>query len=464
MRRFVHIGFIAALVFASAPSVASPEPISPDAQVTAFADKREFIALLRGGNFVQLDDRLSSLQAAFEAGEGAEDVVENAFLAFANSDPELRRHLDQWVTEMPGSYAAIMARGFYYWHVGWTWRGTGWGKNTHKTRFVKMREFFRLSAVDLGQAIKVNEKLSVAYSILISIAMAGGSDRAAERTILDLGLAAVPGSAAIRYRYLHALWWRGKLDEIKEYVDDIKLLVEKFPGLRALGGYYDFAIGDRFRQRGKYRLAIQNYERALEHGEHWFFRLRQAEVFKRLEQYDAALENYDLAAKARPQMTDVLNWKAAVLHRLDRDEEAFEVWQQALELDPFKPPILLYMSFALKDEERYSEALQALDKAMIYGAFDADVRDTRGRLHLYELKDPENGLDDLKFATELNPKSSKYWYNYGLALYKLDNCNAKKALSNYLQICNENGRCSDYSMKWAGEVIAYQKKFWVCFP
>lgn len=431
-------------------------------RTTSFVDKLELVAMLKAGEFVELEKILTTYQEDFEAAAMPEAFVENAFLAFVNSDPELRNHLDQWVSQMPESYAAIMARGIYYWHVGSVWRGSGWAKDTHKTRFAKMREFFQLAVEDFGQAIEINDKLSVAYSALISIAMATGSGRATEKEILELGLTAVPGSAAIRYRYLHALWWDGKLEEIKGFVDEIIPLTGEFPELRVLGGYYDFAVGDRFRQQGKSNLAIQYYERALEHGEHWWYRFRHASVLHGLKQYDAALEVYDLAARARPQMTDVLNWKATVLRRLDRYDEAFEVWQEALELDPFKPPILLNMSYALVDKERYDEALAALDKALVYGSLDVDVRYARGYLLLYWLERSAESLDDLRFTTEFDPENQTYWYHYGNALYRLRDCATVDALKQMLRVCDAKKECREKDIEWANYTIRFMSQPWVC--
>ena len=131
-------------------------------------------------------------------------------------------------------------------------------------------------------------------------------------------------------------------------------------------------------------------------------------------------------------------------------------------VDPRNPRILLQVAYALRQVKRYDDALSTLDRALLYGAHDDDVRDTRGRILLYELNRPADAILDLERATQLDPGSKKYWYNYGLALYRTKDCKAVEALSTYRKVCEAGARCTKTSMAWAAEVIEYLKNPRIC--
>ena len=114
-----------------------------------FPDKLELVGLLRAGQFEELEARLTTYQESFEAGGIAEDVVDAAFFAFANSDLALEPRFSQWLLRFPESYAAPLARGVYYWQLGWLSRGGGYVRKTLKLRFAEMRNYFSLAVPEL---------------------------------------------------------------------------------------------------------------------------------------------------------------------------------------------------------------------------------------------------------------------------------------------------------------------------
>ncbi len=71
----------------------------------------ELVALLRAGNFAELDARVSRYQAAYEAASDAEWDALRAFSAFELVEPELEARFDAWVAARPKSYSALAARG-----------------------------------------------------------------------------------------------------------------------------------------------------------------------------------------------------------------------------------------------------------------------------------------------------------------------------------------------------------------
>ena len=109
----------------------------------------------------------------------------------------------------------------------------------------------------------------------------------------------------------------------------------------------------------------------------------------------------------------------------------------------------------LVDEGKNQEAIAILERALILGPYDENVVDKLGRVYLYELEQPAQGLEYLKRATELDPTRKKYWYNYGQALYQLNNCQAVPALQQYQARCEDGGKCSKKNREWSKDVVKY---------
>ena len=84
---------------------------------TQEVDRLQLLRLLEQGAVDQLERRLNELQADFETGRRSDIQVIRTYLAFANSDPALRKPLDAWVTQRPKSSAARQARGVYLGHL-----------------------------------------------------------------------------------------------------------------------------------------------------------------------------------------------------------------------------------------------------------------------------------------------------------------------------------------------------------
>ena len=106
---------------AAAVAIADPSsPLSP-AQKASRRDSRE---LLQAGRYADLDARMNGFQQAYRSGAIDDLELLREFGAFARTDSALQDKLDAWVQEYPGSYAAHLARGIYYFRCGVVTRGT----------------------------------------------------------------------------------------------------------------------------------------------------------------------------------------------------------------------------------------------------------------------------------------------------------------------------------------------------
>jgi len=420
------------------------------ARAETFPDKLELVGLLRAGQFEELESRLTAYQESFEAGRISEQFVDAAFFAFATSDLALEPRFSQWLLRYPDSYAAPLARGVYYWLLGWHSRGSGYLRYTPSLRLAEMRNYFSLAVPDLRRAIRLNSKLSVAHGFLLTLAKISGVGVSGKRT-LEAGLLAVPRSAVIRGSYLFGLlpWWGGSLPEIWYFLERTKREIPDEPGLRHLEGFYDYALAETLRRRGEKEKSIAYFDQAISYGEDRDYYAARGRTFYALKQYDRAIEDFDMALKVRPQVATFLDWRARAYKKLGQYDEAFADWDLALRIDPMAPVILLQRSKALIDKKRYREAEAGLTRALQFGAYDSRIHNARGRLYTYYLKQYDKAILDLRRATLLAPKAARYWYNLANAHFRKIDCEFLAAASTYVQLCKSGSKCPANQLEWA---------------
>ncbi len=457
-------------------------------------DRLAILQLLRQDRFDELEARLKRYTDRYRAGRTSDEFVEQAYRAFASADPAVEQKLDAWTAARPKSPAARMARALFYLNLATVSRGQALARNTPKVRFRDMRDYTGKSAADLKAVLERDPQFGIAYATLIQIAMMIGHHRAAD-AVNNKGLEMDPRSTLIRWRYLYSLtpWWRsvrsrpriasalarhvlkGLLREwaVPEREPEVPATIERQlasidsasienPALEPLKGFGDYVIAELLGRRGRRQEAIDYYERALRYGPYWYYLQRQGENFKRLELYRDAAKSFTQALNVRPQVSDVLGDRASVKRKLGQFDSALMDLDMALSLSPRDPYILLELAYTLREAKRYDGVLPALDQAMLYGAHNEYIRDTRGRFLLYQLKRPADAIADLRRATELNPRSKQYWYNYGLALYRTKSCKASDALDAYLELCEAGAECWDQAMEWAAHIAELLKEPKVC--
>ena len=439
--------------------VLTPPPSEAGQQV----DKVALLELLHRGDFEVLDARLTKFQEASEADDGQDEWVGVAFNTFASFDPTVQQRLDEWVDQMPGSYAALVARSFFYRLLGWHARGGAYASETSNEQFAGMRKHFSAARADLYAALRMNEKLSIAYSLLIDMASAEGKDEE-EIWALTTGLKVATQSYHIRWMFLYSLQpkWGGSVDMIKAFVE---AAVEPFPddpSLRSLRGYLDWFKAEELVRKREYHDALRQYDRALEHGPHWSYLAGRAHALKRLERYDEALEFYNRAISLRPYRISVLASRGNLYFRMGRMHEALEDFNLAIALDSLHPGNLADRANVLRDLKRYDLALADLENALVYGSNNVNVRSARGNLLLFYMEDPAGALPDLERAVELAPTDANNWYNYGTALVYLHDCKAVNAFSEYQKLCLEKETCYEEGLKWSEQALQYLDHKRIC--
>jgi Domain of unknown function (DUF4034) len=200
----------------SASSVDPTSPLSP-AQKAA---RRESLELLQAGRFAELDARMNGFQQAYrERALGDLDLLRE-FGAFASTDSLLQANLDAWVQGYPGSYAARLARGIYYFKCGVVTRGGKYIDRTPAEQIRGMKVYLTQAQEDLLASLPLEVMPLISYRYLIVIGMELG-ERDRKRHWLDKATALDPDSIVIRRPYMISLEsrWGGSLDAMQEFLE-----------------------------------------------------------------------------------------------------------------------------------------------------------------------------------------------------------------------------------------------------
>ncbi len=176
--------------------------------------------MLQAGRYVELDARMNGFQQAYRARALGDLELLREFGAFARTDAALNDKLDAWVQEYPGSYAAHLARGIYYFKCGVVTRGTKYIDRTPAEQIRGMTVYLTQSRADLLASLPLDTKPLISYRYLIVIGMELG-ERDANRDWLERALALEQDSIVIRRPYMTSLEtrWGGSLEAMQEFLD-----------------------------------------------------------------------------------------------------------------------------------------------------------------------------------------------------------------------------------------------------
>ena len=419
-------------------------------------DQFALIELLKSGNFQGLEQTLTSYQDAFEESTAPELWVDRAFLTFINSDPGLEDLFKRWKSAYPKSFALHGAQGVYYWNLGWHARGGAYFSKTHPDRLKRLRRYHNKARFHLTKAVGLRPRFSLGYARLIDLANVTGA-RKQEDWAYREGLAATPGSVAIRRRYLAAQlpWWGGSYERVNQMAAEARTAAEQWPALAYLGAYDAYAQALKAQRGDDPRGALPHIDAAIETASNRLYLWTKAEILSDMDHDDLARPYFDQALDHPYQPSGLLDDRALLLERQGDLGGALRDWEVALRIDPYEPNILRHRANVLWRLKRHDEAKALFDRAIVHGDLEARVQRSRGSFYLNALKDYRVAADSFEAVTRLEPGKSRSWYDYASALYFLQDCKIMPALRRYLKLCLTAGDCKSKQVLWAIQFMAF---------
>jgi tetratricopeptide (TPR) repeat protein/TolB-like protein len=219
------------------------------------------------------------------------------------------------------------------------------------------------------------------------------------------------------YAGLGEAYWQGyKADRGKEWLDKAKVNCEKALGTDPKLAEGHVCLGNVYRSRGEYEMALQQIKQAIA--------LDQSDVrailalgdtFDKLDNYVAAEAAFKKAVDLDPNYWAVYNWSGFFYYGRANYAEAEKMFRKASELAPGNSKVLENLGAMYLLEGRYQDAINVLQRSIALRATPIAYGNL-GAAYFYLHKFPES-VAALQKATELDSQNYIAWGDLADALY-----------------------------------------------
>ena len=355
---------------------------------TQYVDKAGLRSLLLHKRYADLTRNLETFQARFEADNSYEYWPTDAADAFGSSEPQLLPFLNEWVIASPDSFAPYLARGTYWQNVARTSRGVKWAPDTSEEELAGMRDAHGLSRKDLARSLQLRPKLMAAQ--WVQMATLYGEAEDARRRTLDAALASCPRCYLIRAAYMSTLVprWGGSYEAMAAFARESEQVPN--PKMRLLKGYVDQDQANMLHISRRYAEALVAIERACALGDHPRFLKQRGQAYRRLNQLDKAMQDFDRALELHPPDSDMILQRAKIHSLAQRWEPAARDLVAGLRIDPSSEfglttrgivlPPLLNEATQAQQAGRRGDAVRLIELAAQLAPENADVQARRAAL------------------------------------------------------------------------------------
>jgi tetratricopeptide (TPR) repeat protein len=455
--RFLVILFMAGIAWSTAAWAGYPQ----DA-----ADKKYIIQLLKSERFAELEKLFSDMQRGYEKGEVSELAVTNAFLSFANSDPEIEAYLSKWAAKFPDSFAVYQASGDYHQGLAWMARGSAWAKDTSKAQVSAMASHLKTAYQAYVHAIKLREKLIPAYVGLIRIGNGFGQKDLVQK-VVERGLRQAPASYLIHYQNLFSSQpkWGGSYAAIESKLKKVRTHYGDNPMLKALEGFPHYVRANMLRLNRRSRsdvlMAEHEIDLALEAGANPMYLWEQGSIYRTEGRCQDAIASFSAALKLRPQESGILRDRGWCYYHQGDVEHALRDYNDAIDLNALASDTLRYRGILHYSQEQLMEAKSDLEASLVYGNHSQTAHKYLAYIY-YNEKNFRKAEEHFGQAVDLGDRQPQDYFLLAVAQWKNHNCAFVTTAHDYLQLCGDEGGCKDSNMRWAKENAAFAVRRGIC--
>jgi len=174
---------------------------------------------LTSGNYPALEQFYSEQQNAFEAGKISDEALFQAFRKLDVHSPDGARAFDGWVTAYPKSYAALLARGTYEYHMALAARGDNFIKDAMEPKLDAMSNWLARAQPDLRASLGLTSKPYLSALYLLNLSMLSGAAEE-RRQWFEAALKMDPAATHVRQRYMFSLRprWGGSYAQMQDFL------------------------------------------------------------------------------------------------------------------------------------------------------------------------------------------------------------------------------------------------------
>ena len=384
------------------------------------ADRITILNLLNNRKYSELNEKLASLQAAFEEDVRNEYILADSFDAFEIPDPSIEPFLNEWIDSFPKHFAPHTARALYRYSRGYKYRGTEWASDTSEEQFRQMHGYFVLAKEDIHKALTINPKILSAHLLLINIARTGGSNWESNAAF-EAAMRVKPESMILRSAYMHCLTprWGGNYRAMARFASESDELMNRNPSLVVLRGYIDWDKGRSLASDGNRDEALKSYNRALSFGTSVLFLEYRATTHYNLKMRDEARKDVERMLAIQPQSLGAIALRGTLRAVDNNFREALDDFRMVESIDREDSDLLRWRKVAASELVRKGYDLRKTDPEKAIEIYSQAILMDPGysrsfyyRAWNYQAgKDFDNALRDLKEAIRLEPG---YYSSYEL--------------------------------------------------
>jgi hypothetical protein len=195
-------------------------PVATSAAAAAApTDTTQPLNWLKSANYAALESYYSQQQQQYEAGGISDEKLYASFKQLYENSPGNEHFFDGWVEAYPSSYAAVLARGFYLYRMGWAVRGENYIRDTKDSQIHAMQNYLARARPDLTASLNLTKKPYLSALYLLNVAILNGTADE-RRQWFERGTAIDPNNSLARLRYMFSLRprWGGSYRQMQDFL------------------------------------------------------------------------------------------------------------------------------------------------------------------------------------------------------------------------------------------------------
>lgn len=417
--------------------------------------------LLKEKKFEKIDSLLQNLESDILKNPINEKKLTKALNGLL-LDSNLRKNIQEYAKVKPNSPFSHLLLGEMYYYKAFEARGFKWASETSKENFEKMENILAKADKELLKSLKLNDKIPNSYSSLISVYALRGMHKQ-EDNIYKIGLKKLPNSYRIRSNYMRfsLVKWGGTFEKIDSLLKDARTRYKDNPRLKQLEGYVYYAKADFYAlQRKNYEKGLEFINKALEFSDNLNYYYLRGIIYKRLENYNKALKDFNLLLKDNPLDIATLEWRQSVYMSLKKYDLALKDAKTILKYRKSS------YSYYIRGYNYYTNKQYNLAKLDLFNAIELDNKSAGAKKLLafcyYANKEYSEAADYLQEAIEDGSNDSQVYYYLSASLWYNRDCKFVKSAYKYKESCTQNGDCNQEWLDWAVKSADYAKAKGIC--
>jgi tetratricopeptide (TPR) repeat protein len=242
---------------------------------------------------------------------------------------------NEWAKKYPSSYAALTARGSYFYYQGLDARGTAYFRNTPAKNIRAMRSYLGWARLDLEHSLTLTTKPYLSRMTLMSIDRANGNRRG-ESAQYQEAVKLAPQSVELRVARIFGLEprWGGSYREMERFLAESRSQLKDPAAVARLAARIPAYRGYERQQAGDYQQARKHYDESIALYAGAGALCERSYVLGQLQRHEEAFADIKLALSKARDNRYCLDLAASAAAGIKSPLEAIDVMNLVIESDP----------------------------------------------------------------------------------------------------------------------------------